>query len=138
MNTSDKNYINIGFIKNIVICIYDLMLLFSVLFFMSLPVILISDGQAIINNVLYQLYLLIIILFYYLWFWIKHNQTLGMKSWKTYIVNSKNENKLSIKQCLLRLIVSLLGGHILLIVHKHSLQDLISKTKIIRKISNAS
>ena len=138
MTASDKNYINIGFIKNIIICIYDLMLLFSVLFFMSLPIILISDGQAIINNVLYQLYLLIIILFYYLWFWIKHNQTLGMKSWKTYIVNSKNENRLSIKQCLLRLIISLLGGHILLIAHKHSLQDLISKTKIIRKISNAS
>ena len=138
MNTSDKSYINIGFIKNIIICIYDLMLLFSVLFFMSLPVIVISDGQAIINNILYQLYLLIIILFYYLWFWIKHNQTLGMKSWKTYIVNNKNENKLSIKQCLLRLIISLLGGHILLIVHKHSLQDLISKTKIISKISNAS
>ena len=138
MNTSDKSYINIGFIKNIIICIYDLMLLFSVLFFMSLPVIVISDGQAIINNILYQLYLLIVILFYYLWFWIKHNQTLGMKSWKTYIVNNKNENKLSIKQCLLRLIISLLGGHILLIVHKHSLQDLISKTKIISKISNAS
>lgn len=138
MSTSDKNYINIGFIKNIIICIYDLMLLFSVLFFMSLPVIVISDGQAIINNILYQLYLLIVILFYYLWFWIKHNQTLGMKSWKTYIVNNKNENKLSIKQCLLRLIISLLGGHILLIVHKHSLQDLISKTKIISKISNAS
>ena len=138
MNTSDKNYINIGFIKNIIICIYDLMLLFSVLFFMSLPVILISDGQAIINNILYQLYLLIIILFYYLWFWIKHNQTLGMMSWKTYIVNNKNESKLSIRQCLLRLIISLLGGHILLIVHKHSLQDLISKTKIISKISNAS
>ena len=138
MNTSDKNYINIGFIKNIIICIYDLMLLFSVLFFMSLPVILISDGQAIINNILYQLYLLIIILFYYLWFWIKQNQTLGMKSWKTYIVNNKNESKLSIRQCLLRLIISLLGGHILLIVHKHSLQDLISKTKIISKISNAS
>ena len=138
MNTSDKNYKNIGFIKNIIICIYDLMLLFSVLFFMSLPVILISDGQAIINNILYQLYLLIIILFYYLWFWIKHNQTLGMKSWKTYIVNNKNESKLSIRQCLLRLIISLLGGHILLIVHKHSLQDLISKTKIISKISNAS
>ena len=134
----NKDYTNIGFTKNIIICVYDLMLLFSVLFFMSLPVILISEGQAVINNILYQLYLLIIILFYYLWFWIKHNQTLGMKSWKTYIVNSENENILSTKQCLLRLIIALLGGHILLVVHKHSLQDLISKTKIITKLPNAN
>ena len=136
MNIYDRNFTNIGFIKNIVICVYDLMLLFSVLFFMSLPILLISNGQAIVNSFLYQLYLLIIILFYYLWFWIKHNQTLGMKSWKTYIVNHKNENRLTIKQCLLRLIISLLGGHILLIVHKYSLQDLISKTKIVKRLSN--
>ena len=113
MNTNDINYINVGFIKSILVCIYDLMLLFSVLFFMSLPVLLFSDGQAIINSILYQLYLLIIIVFYYLWFWIKHNQTLGMRSWKVYIVNERNESKLSVGQCLLRLVISLLGGHIL-------------------------
>jgi len=77
----------IGFIKNIIICIYDLMLLFSILFFLSLPLVSFTSGEVISNNIFYQLYLLIIILAYYIWFWVNHNQTLGMKSWKIILLN---------------------------------------------------
>ena len=128
----NKNYKNIGFTKNIIICIYDLLLLFSVLFFFTLPLMIFSDGGGIGKNIFYQLYLLSIIITYYLWFWIKHNQTLGMKSWKSYIVNKDNENKLSIKQCLLRMLIALIGGHLFLLFYKESLQDIISKTKLIK------
>ena len=128
----NKGYKNIGFIKNIIICIYDLLLLFSALFFFTLPLLIFSNGEGIGGNIFYQLYLLFIIITYYLWFWIKHNQTLGMKSWKTYIISKDNKKGLSIKQCLLRILISLIGGHLLLIFHKESLQDIISKTKLVR------
>ncbi|MBT6734229.1 MAG: hypothetical protein HOA76_02865 [Gammaproteobacteria bacterium] len=128
----NKDYRNIGFMKNIIICIYDLLLLFSTLFFFTLPLMIFSNGEGIGANIFYQLYLLVIIITYYLWFWIKHNQTLGMKSWKTYIINTDNKKGLSIKQCLLRIFVSLIGGHLLLIFHKESLQDIISKTKLVK------
>jgi uncharacterized RDD family membrane protein YckC len=128
----NKNYKNIGFTKNIIICIYDLLLLFSILFFFTLPLMIFSDGEGIGKNIFYQLYLLFIIITYYLWFWIKHNQTLGMKSWKSYIVNKDNEKKLSIKQCLLRMLVALIGGHLFLLFRKESLQDIISKTKLVK------
>lgn len=128
----NKGYKNIGFIKNIIICIYDLLLLFSTLFFFTLPLMMFSNGEGIGGNIFYQLYLLFIIITYYLWFWIKHNQTLGMKSWKTYIISKDNKKGLSIKQCLLRILISLIGGHLLLIFHKESLQDIISKTKLVR------
>ena len=128
----NKVYKNIGFIKNIIICIYDLLLLFSALFFFTLPLLIFSNGEGIGGNIFYQLYLLFIIITYYLWFWIKHNQTLGMKSWKTYIVSKNKKKGLSIKQCLLRILISLIGGHLLLIFHKESLQDIISKTKLVR------
>ena len=128
----NKDYKNIGFMKNIIICIYDLLLLFSTLFFFTLPLMIFSNGEGIGANIFYQLYLLVIIITYYLWFWIKHNQTLGMKSWKTYIINTDNKKVLSIKQCLLRIFVSLIGGHLLLIFHKESLQDIISKTKLVK------
>ena len=62
-----------------------------------------------------------------------HGQTLGMKSWKTYLINIKNNDQISIKQCLLRIIFSLIGGHILLLFNKKSLQDIISKTIIVKK-----
>ena len=128
----NKNYKNIGFTKNIIICIYDLLLLFSILFFFTLPLMVFSDGEGIGKNIFYQLYLLFIIIIYYLWFWIKHNQTLGMKSWKSYIVNKDNEKKLSIKQCLLRMLIALIGGHLFLLFRKESLQDIISKTKLVK------
>ena len=128
----NKSYKNIGFTKNIIICIYDLLLLFSILFFFTLPLMVFSDGEGIGKNIFYQLYLLFIIITYYLWFWIKHNQTLGMKSWKSYIVNKNNEKKLSIKQCLLRMLIALIGGHLFLLFRKESLQDIISKTKLVK------
>ena len=124
-------YEKIGFIKNIIICMYDLMLLFSVLFFMSLPWIIVTSGEAVTGNIFYQLYLLIIILTYYLWFWIRHGQTLGMKSWKTYVLNTDN-TKINIRQGLLRIILALVGGHLILIFTNKSLQDIISNSHIVK------
>jgi uncharacterized RDD family membrane protein YckC len=132
MIMKNKTYYNIGLLKNILICLYDLMLLFSVLFFMSIPAHIFSNGDVIINNHLYQIYLLIIIILYYSWFWIKHNQTLGMKSWKTFIVNDNDDFNITFYQCILRILFALLGGHLLLLFNKRSLQDIISKTKIIK------
>ena len=126
------NYINIGFTKNIIICIYDLLLLFSTLFFFTLPLMVFSNGEGIGQNIFYQLYLLSIIIAYYLWFWIKHNQTLGMKSWKSYIVNKDNGKKLLISQCLIRMFIALMGGHLFLLFRKESLQDILSKTKLVK------
>jgi len=130
MNMVNK-YEKVGFIKNIIICIYDLMLLFSVLFFMSMPWVIVTSGEAVIGNIFYQLYLLIIILTYYLWFWIKHGQTLGMKSWKTYVLNTDN-TKINIRQGLLRIILALVGGHLVLIFTSKSLQDIISDSHIVK------
>ena len=132
MNNSIDKYENIGFLKNMVICLYDLMLLFSILFFMSLPWIMITSGEAITNNIFYQFYLMLIILIYYLWFWVNHGQTLGMKSWKTYVLNQNNQT-ITIRQGMIRILISLVGGHLLLIFNKKSLQDIISKTHIIVK-----
>ena len=132
MNNSIDKYENIGFLKNMTICLYDLMLLFSVLFFTSLPWIMMTSGEAITNNIFYQFYLLLIILIYYLWFWINHGQTLGMKSWKAYVLNQNNQT-IMIRQGIIRILISLIGGHLLLIFNEKSLQDIISKTHIIVK-----
>tara|TARA_B100001175_G_C19387336_1_gene579597 strand:- start:589 stop:996 length:408 start_codon:yes stop_codon:yes gene_type:complete len=129
----EYSYKEIGFLQNIVICIYDFMLVFSVLFFMSVPVHIFTDGEAIINNMFYKIYLLFIVILYYSWFWIKHNQTLGMKAWKTYLVNDNQDNKIKFSQTILRIVVSILGGHILLLFNSRSLHDIVSKTRIIKK-----
>tara|TARA_B110000008_G_C16620809_1_gene424403 strand:- start:286 stop:627 length:342 start_codon:yes stop_codon:yes gene_type:complete len=109
------------------------MLVFSVLFFMSVPVHIFTDGEAIINNIFYKTYLLFIVVLYYSWFWIKHNQTLGMKAWKTYLVNDNQDSEIKFSQTILRIVVSILGGHILLLFNSRSLHDIISKTRIMKK-----
>ena len=131
MKNMVNKYEKIGFIKNIIICVYDLMLLFSVLFFMSLPWVIFTSGEAVTGNIFYQLYLLIIILTYYLWFWIRHGQTLGMKSWKTYVLNTDN-TKINIRQGILRIILALVGGHLVLIFIGKSLQDIVSNSHIVK------
>ena len=92
-----------------------------------------SLGSALFNNVVYKIYLFCIIALYYSWFWVNHNQTLGMKAWKTLVINENNHLKITYRQSLVRLIVALMGGHILLLFSKKSLQDILSGTKLVKK-----
>lgn len=117
----------VGLIKRLLVNFYDFILLFAVLYFFTIPVILLTDGNAVLNSIVYQIYLIIIIFFYYAWFWKKYNQTLGMKIWKIKIY-SRYALHVSYGQSIKRIIVSLLGGHILLLFKDESLQDIISKT----------
>ena len=130
------NFIEIGLIKRLVINLYDLLLLFSVLFFASIPLHFFTDGAHIsFDNILYKIYLLVITIFYYSWFWVNHNQTLGMKAWKTLVINEDNKFKITYRQSIIRFIVALFGGHMFLLFSKKSLQDILSKTKLV-KINN--
>jgi len=117
----------VGLIKRLLVNFYDFILLFAVLYFFTIPVILLTDGNAVLNSIVYQIYLIIIIFFYYAWFWKKYNQTLGMKIWKIKIY-SRYALHVSYGQSIKRIIVSLLGGHILLLFKDESLQDIVSKT----------
>ena len=121
----------VGLLKRLLVNFYDLILLFAVLYFFTIPVILLSKGNAVLDNIFYQAYLIAIIYFYYAWFWKKYNQTLGMRIWKIKIY-SRYSLEISYMQSLKRIIVSLLGGHILLLVSNESLQDKISQTYLER------
>ena len=112
---------------------YDWMLVFSILFFLSFPFVFFNQGNELTGSYLYQIYVFIIIFFYYCWFWIRHKQTLGMKSWKVIIKNSNDEKTITLFQCLVRMVFALLGGHIILLFYKHSLQDIVSGTYIAKK-----
>ena len=117
----------VGLIKRLLVNFYDFILLFAVLYFFTIPVILLTDGNAVLDSIFYQTYLIIIIFFYYAWFWKKYNQTLGMKIWKIKIY-SRYALHVSYGQSIKRIVVSLLGGHILLLFKDESLQDIVSRT----------
>ena len=75
----------VGLLKRLLVNFYDLILLFAVLYFFTIPVILLSKGNAVLDNIFYQAYLIAIIFLYYAWFWKRYNQTLGMRIWKIKI-----------------------------------------------------
>ena len=117
----------VGLIKRLLVNFYDLILLFAVLYFFTIPIIMITDGNAVIGNIFYQTYLILIVFFYYAWFWRKYNQTLGMKIWKIKIY-SRYSLKITYLQSIKRILIALLGGHILLLINDESLQDKLSDT----------
>ena len=122
---------NVGLFKRLLIIFYDVILLFAVLYFFTIPIILITQGNAVLDSFIYQLYLITIVFMYYAWFWKKYNQTLGMKIWKVKIY-SRCSLDISYLQSLIRIIVALLGGHLALIFNSESLQDKLSKTYLKR------
>ena len=122
---------NVGLFKRLLINFYDVILLFAVLYFFTIPIILFTQGNAVLNSHLYQLYLILIVFLYYAWFWKKYNQTLGMKIWKVKIY-SRCSLDISYLQSFVRIIIALIGGHLLLIFYSESLQDKLSKTYLER------
>ncbi|MBS82966.1 MAG: hypothetical protein CMD65_02395 [Gammaproteobacteria bacterium] len=128
-----RNYQNVGKLKKIIIIFYDFLLLFSVLYFATIPILFFTDGNAVIDNIFYKIYILLIIILYYSWFWVNHQQTLGMKAWKVFIISDINNTNITYKQALIRLLFSILGGHILWLVNNKSLQDILSKTQLLQK-----
>ena len=122
---------NVGLFKRLLINFYDVILLFAVLYFFTIPIILFTQGNAVLNSYLYQMYLILIVFLYYAWFWKKYNQTLGMKIWKVKIY-SRCSLDISYLQSFVRIIIALIGGHLLLIFYSESLQDKLSKTYLER------
>ena len=122
---------SVGLIKRIVINFYDVILLFAVLYFFTIPVIMLTQGNAVIGSLVYNAYIISVVFLYYAWFWRRYNQTLGMKIWKVKIY-SKCSSEISYLQSLKRIIFALVGGHLLLIFNSESLQDKLSKTYLER------
>ncbi len=128
----NNNIVPIGFVKNLIVCTYDLLLLFSILFFLSFPFVIYFDNQSFGDNIVYRIYLGIIIISYYTYFWKSHGQTLGMKSWKVYLINN-NSGEITFNQCIIRIIFALLGGHVTMLLGFQSVHSYLSKTSICNK-----
>ena len=96
----------VGLFKRLLVNFYDLILLFAVLYFFTIPIILLSKGNAVLDNIFYQTYLIAIIFLYYAWFWKRYNQTLGMKIWKIKIY-SRYSLKITYLQSIKRILIAI-------------------------------
>ena len=84
---------NVSLVRRLGSMIYDLFLVFSLVFFVSgVVIIIISNKQAITSPVFFFLCPLPLTYAYFALSWVKGKQTLGMKAWKFEIAQSNGEH----------------------------------------------
>ncbi|MCF6281965.1 MAG: RDD family protein [Candidatus Polarisedimenticolaceae bacterium] len=91
---------------------YDTLLLLSVLLLATAIIVIplgmtTGEGQ-ISDNIIYRLYLLLLIIGYFIWPWLRGGQTVGMRSWNVRLVSMDGE-RVVLKQVLIRLLAALLS-----------------------------
>jgi len=138
-----------GFLRRIGAILYDILLLAAVIMvataiallavaliaatpFYSIPAE--ADHASVLNgNPWYFLWMVSVILWFYVWFWVRGGQTLGMRTWRMRIQNSDG-TPITPKQGFIRCFFSFLGlGNFLVIVRKDNLalQDLIAGCEVV-------
>jgi len=82
-----------GLMRRLAAIFYDSLLLFAVLFIATLPLLLLTQGEAIESDSGYFLpYLLSISFLFFGWFWIHGGQTLGMRAWRIRVQQANGSN----------------------------------------------
>ena len=128
-----------GPLRQLMVIIYDVLLLASALLLAAVIPVALNQGEAIEpGNPFFLLYLLMVSLFFYGWFWTHGGQTLGMRAWKVYLVG-QSQVQVTWKQASIRFGVAIISwlsfglGFIWqwLSSEKLSWHDLLSGTQLI-------
>ncbi|MDC2994149.1 RDD family protein [SAR86 cluster bacterium] len=130
------------FFRRLLALFYDLLLIAGILLSFTLLIVIINGGAIssfLGSNLMLLSYFLISFTFYIYFWYFNDGQTLGMQAWKIKLVADDNQ-AISIKSMLQRLVLGLLFGSIaglnffviLFRSDKRSLNDIFSKTKIVR------
>ena len=75
-----------GFFRRLAAITYDLFLLTAVLFFYSAIWVGVNQGEAV-THPFFHLSLLLIISAFFVFFWTRKGQTLGMQSWRIRVID---------------------------------------------------
>jgi len=98
---------NAGVFKRLAAMVYDLMLIVASWMVVG-GIMLALNGNEIISIPVLPLLLPIVIILFYLYFWLKTGQTLGMQTWRIRLVSARNQ-PLTIRQCIIRLLFATLS-----------------------------
>ena len=128
-----------GPLRQLMVMLYDFMLLLSALLLAAVIPVALNQGEAIqAGNPIFLLYLLMVSLFFYGWFWTHGGQTLGMRAWKVYLVG-QTQVQITWKQASIRFAMAIVSWLCLglgflwqwLSKDKLSWHDLLSGTQLI-------
>lgn len=120
--------------------LYDFLLLLGLLIIASALVVIPFDITPEKQTfIIYQIYIFVLTYIYYVWFWVRSGQTLGMQTWKVKITtvdgSSITISKASIRFFVALISISVFGlGFIWSIFDKNNRtwHDIASSTQLIR------
>jgi len=112
-----------GVIKRFAAMVYDSLLIFGLLFAATIPTLFLQTDQkldksneqvvhelpTLVDGWPFQLYLLLVYVGFFVWFWRKNGQTLGMQAWRLRVETMTGE-KISLTQCLQRIAGALISA----------------------------
>ena len=118
--------------------LYDSLLVIAVLIIMSIPFFSFDLQENNLLKVIIQIYYYLITQYFFVWFWVHNEGTLGMKTWKIKIIC--NNNRLSYKQAIIRFNVAIISllffglGFIISLFRKDKkcFHDIITKTALVK------
>lgn len=88
-------------------CIYDLCLVIGLLFATGFAVLAFNGGEAIpAGTGWYRLLLVVVVASFYIGFWVKGGQTLGMKAWRLVLVDDQHRT-LGLAQAIVRCVAGI-------------------------------
>ena len=104
--------ISAGFFKRIFSLLYDTLIIAGIILSLTLLLVFIN-GKTIVTGSILSYAELAILFFtgpiFYCYFWLQnHGQTIGMQAWKIKVVSISGA-RITLKQCVLRCIGSILG-----------------------------
>ena len=119
--------------------LYDFLLVVAVLIIMSIPFFSFDLQENNLLKITIQIYYYFITQYFFVWFWVHNQGTLGMKTWKIKII-CNNNNRLSYKQAIIRFNVAIFSllffglGFLISFFRKDKkcFHDIISKTALIK------
>ena len=131
------NYISIW--RRLASILYDFLLVVAVLIIMSIPFFSFDLQENNLLKVTIQIYYYLITQYFFVWFWVHNQGTLGMKTWKIKII-CDNNNRLTYKQAIIRFNVAIFSllffglGFLISFFRKDKkcFHDIISKTALIK------
>ena len=119
--------------------LYDSLLVLAILIIMSIPFFSFNLEENFSLKIIVQIYYYLITQYFFVWFWVNNEGTLGMKTWKIKIV-CEDGNKISYKEAIIRFNTAILSfiffglGFLISFLRKDKkcLHDFISKTVLVK------
>ncbi|MDB2705048.1 RDD family protein [Pseudomonadota bacterium] len=113
MTSNTENHTKPSLFRYLGVMLYDTLLLLSVLLLAAAIAVAVNaisnNGEAIeAGNPFFSLYLLAVSYLFYGWFWMHGGQTLGMRTWKVYLINNTDTN-ITWNQATIRFFVAIIA-----------------------------